>query len=350
MINKKFSVVILFLLVLILIGLFIYQNKKKNDANEINNNSVSSTNLSNNLDIAGESKKWRDRLDKEGAEVTYRQFKAETSKVNYNHQHTLAHIFGNILFNKLGINAIKVCDDSFSDGCYHSVITRVIAADGVGIVPKIDEICLKKDTIAAVSCQHGIGHGLVVFLGYTKEKFEKALQLCDTTKNLGLYPSCEIGAFMEYNTPIDSISGIARIDIARKLDINNPDKLCQEIGNKYQKICNATISYWWYMVLRDDFKKIGSLCQGITNIGNRRICFYGIGITLATVSYNVSDIKTRCKLLIGDQSEALCLTGAAFGVKSALVNLQAESICEDLKDSLKKNCIENDPKSFFKVQ
>src|SRR5690606_16267651 len=107
-------------------------------------------------DLLVNRQRWENLIDEQGAEEAYAIFVEEGNALSsiYN-QHANAHIMGELLFDKLGIKGVTICDKSFSFGCYHSFFAKAIAKEGTQIITQLDKICSQTYGDKALGCSHG---------------------------------------------------------------------------------------------------------------------------------------------------------------------------------------------------
>lgn len=94
--------------------------------------------------------------------------------------HLLGHVVGDELYKQQGANGIKICTDEFRNACSHSIV--------VGLLTEKGEIALNEISIACkeapggkgayTMCYHGLGHGVLAYLGYD---FTKSIEMCEMT-------------------------------------------------------------------------------------------------------------------------------------------------------------------------
>jgi hypothetical protein len=142
--------------------------------------------------------KWQDTITVLGPEEAHKAFLLEaisTSSAAIS-PHDQAHAFGEALYAVAGLSGLSYCDSSFEFGCYHSFFGIAVAKEGIGILPEFKDACTSRYPALSLPCQHGIGHGVLVYTDY--ENIVKALELCETIADLPT-GGCSSGVFMEYN-------------------------------------------------------------------------------------------------------------------------------------------------------
>ncbi|MEX2090763.1 MAG: hypothetical protein WD989_01360 [Candidatus Paceibacterota bacterium] len=285
----------------------------------------------NSFVLAKESKYWSERLDMLGPEKSYRELKAKFSSRSYPKQHTAAHLFGVLLYEKFGVPSISTCDEMFGFGCFHGFFTKALSVEGEKSVGKMDEECVKKFGLASQGCQHGIGHGIMEYRG--RSNLAKALEDCKFTNQTRPIFGCTSGVFMEYNIPIILNDEQAQdLSITERLyNKNNPYHPCNEVKKEFLESCYFEIPQYWKQVFRKDYKTTGELCEGIKSLYYKEICFLGLGHVLApSLNHTMAEAFDGCQKMPNREAEILCRAGSAW---SFFANPQTRSdfrkLCEE---------------------
>jgi hypothetical protein len=254
-----------------------------------------------------EKEKWASIIDRYGAEKAYSMFKNEANHiVNPSTRHALAHIIGGLLYEKIGLEGVEVCDDSFNSGCYHSYLSQAINAEGIAITKALYEKCRINDS---GGCIHGIGHGAMYYFG--DNDLVKALQLCSSLLKGDRETRCTSGVFMEYNfhttnNPDGQLSGIRQ----QNSDIYYP---CSNVPEVYRPACYFELPAWWKTALSNmDYQAIGALCAQIQHSVEREYCDYGIGFIITPETlYNPDETIASCLQLQDKEATLNCRAGAS---------------------------------------
>lgn len=251
---------------------------------------------------------WSKLLGKLGPAKTYTIFKENTRSKPAGAQHVSAHIFGALLYEKVGAEGIGTCDADFAFGCYHSFFGRAIADKGQAVVTPLDQACIKKFGPLGTGCQHGIGHGLMEYYG---TKLDLALTGCLVTQRISLL-GCSSGVFMEYNFPTITGNETANTSL-RKLDPTQPYNPCPNVAAKFQKSCYYELPQWWYQVYEGDDRVMGRLCQDIGDSTHRENCFRGLGNTIGPrTKFDLDKGLQICQLMPSRDGQTLCLAGLSW--------------------------------------
>ena len=332
--NTPFLYAFIFLLLAVVVGFGIFFSffidiKKNTDP----------LNIIPEFDSAKERAGWSKRMNEIGVEQTYAEFKEENASRHFSIQHFAAHIMGELLYDKKGIKGLTVCDSAFAFGCYHSFFGRALSEQGMEVISDLNNACLEKYGPLGTGCLHGIGHGLVEYIGHNK--LVAALNACTMTTQVNPLFGCTSGAFMEYNNPIIITAENIYSD-ERKLDKSNPHEPCNTIvPEKFRKSCYFEIGLWWKQVFGEDYAKLGKLCQEIINMDYQESCYLGIGTVIAPSSdFDVKESINMCKKMPDDTAELTCRAGASwifFAVPEQ--RSLAPAVCEGLEENDKNRCL-----------
>ncbi|MBI2108575.1 MAG: hypothetical protein HYT93_00135 [Parcubacteria group bacterium] len=278
---------------------------------------------------------WKSRINEIGPESAYSEFLQTYNHMNFEKQHTFAHIMGELLYEKVGVNGLAICDKSFAFGCFHGFFTGAISKEGIGVIAKLDNACLKKFGPYGTGCQHGIGHGILEHVG--PDSLVKGLEACRfTTQIESSHFGCTSGVFMEYNTQ----TIFTRDNVYQKvrdLKEQNPFEPCNTlVPSKFKNSCYFEISAWWMQVFNKDHIKVGQLCQMIQGEEYRKSCYLGFGTVSAHLAqYNVSDAIKICKETSGGNIEAelLCRASASWSFWAMPGHKQESlALCDNFED------------------
>jgi hypothetical protein len=248
---------------------------------------------------------WTDRMEKVGAEKAYMEFKLKFSAEDIT-SHAFAHMFGYLLYNKLGPTGIGICDSDYAYGCFHGFFSEAVRVRGDGIVGQLDTECRKKFGDINQSCQHGIGHGLMESRG--PNGLAEALEAC---KNTGQVFGCTAGVFMEFNIPM-MLSGPADVKIGeRPFDEKKPSYPCDKVKEEFRGACYFKLpQYWQLVIFKSDYGSMGRLCGNLASKEDRESCFWGIGHIIGPSSNYDSKFGAKaCREMPDKEAETLCLSG-----------------------------------------
>ncbi len=229
---------------------------------------------------------WESRIHEIGGKSAYTVFAESVATATPQSQHESVHAFGAALYTVEGIAGLPVCDDRFSFGCFHEFLGRAIADRGLESVSALDEGCFSVLTTSQLSCSHGIGHGILAYLGYEHADLERALATCRGLPHFDPIGGCYGGVFMEYNFQ----TMLGRDGITRAVlegDVLYP---CNQLSDEYTDACAYWQPQWWNQVLKQDlaesearFARIGALCSSLGKEGRVRMCFEGVGNIIGPV-------------------------------------------------------------------
>ena len=255
-----------------------------------------------------ERRYWEREIDELGPEKAYQVFKDMYAKIGITKAHTKAHIFGEALFNKRGLEGAHICDEAYNYGCYHSFFAKTIGAYGVSILPILSEECGKKRNPGV--CLHGIGHGLQWYFG--DEHLLESLSECSKIPAKNPVVGCGSGVFMEYNMRNAEDPALVQI---RPPDGDHLQSPCDKVPRKYGQACYFEQPRWWDQLFKHDYQKIRDLCEEVKDESLRETCFFGLGhIEVATQKngYDVAHAIAGCTLAPDRRALVACRSGVAW--------------------------------------
>ncbi len=316
-------------LMLIGIGGFFFLQKPISSSKTANTPSATA------LELRALKENWKNIIVSEGGELAYAKFIKQASESLIS-THEQAHSFGEALYEAEGINGLRACDSSFEFGCYHSFFGVAVQAEGIEVLPQFDEACRTKYGDYNLPCQHGIGHGILVYTDYTN--LVKALELCETISTLPT-GGCSSGVFMEYNFHSMDESENGSYLRVQEEDLYAP---CNMLPLRFQASCYNEQVQWWQSIFNSDFGYIGTLCQTLpSNTDVSEACFHGMGNYIAAnEELNLEKINEQCSRIENENGVALCHEGASWLVRGDGSGIDsAQAICNSLTAPFKESCL-----------
>ena len=288
--------------------------------------------------IEDEKKYWKEQMEALGPEQAYTQFKARYAEDNINDAHAHAHIFGEILFEKEGLKGATVCDDTFRYGCFHSFFSRAIITYGLLVVKDLHQVCVDKNNF--VFCPHGLGHGLLWYLG--RDHLVDALDQCAKLSSIKQdVDSCTVGAFMEYNFSVIDDPSLATFRTPENGNLQQP---CDSVPAQYQKMCYFEQTRWWDHLFEYDPEKIGTLCGDVKDDSLRRTCFFGFGQkVVGPHNFDTQWAISECERMPNKEAAVLCRDGAAWAfsiLPAPNIRDTYPRMCEGLTPDEKSHCLD----------
>ncbi len=264
-------------------------------------------------DVPTESLRFSKRIKEIGAEKTYEEFKKVYRDEPFDSQHGIAHVMGELLYANEGLRGIGICDSSFAFGCYHSFFSKVFSNYGEEMIDDLAAMCEEKYKENKTGCEHGIGHGILEYMG--SDALVKALDACKKTRQANPFFGCTSGVFMENNNRTFWEGGNARSEM-RKLNKDDPYEPCDTIVPKeFRESCYFEISLWWKEVYHHDFTKIGSLCSKLLKEQEQAACFLGTGTVVSAVAdFAIEKTISLCREM--GEGEDLCRIAASWRFSS----------------------------------
>lgn len=253
---------------------------------------------------------WEERIAQAGPADMYQEFLKKNALAPFDLRHVSAHVVGELFYGSEGAEGIQYCDSSFGFGCFHGFFTRAVSEKGLAVVRNLDEACVGTYGTLGTGCQHGIGHGIMEYLGYAD--VNEALNACGDTTQVVPLLGCTSGVFMEYRKPL-TIDGESAEVVPRPFDASDPYMPCDRIEDRFRLSCYFELGDWWYSTIGPDYSRMGTLCRNAPS-AYRKACFIGVGSIIAPrETYDVSKSLHQCNL-VGDSPVEVryCKSGAAW--------------------------------------
>lgn len=302
-----------------------------------------------------------------GGERAYNRLADAVANLSADDQHEYGHLFGDALYKEEGLKAITVCDTRFSYGCFHQVLSDALLRYGPSAIPMLDQKCKQVLQGASLSCQHGLGHGILVSIGLSKNGYDEihlkqALADCQSLPDDHPLGGCDGGVYMEYN-----LRTVANVELdqnnIRPVDQGDYYSPCDHLNSFQQPTCYFWMPQWWALAgairyeedqnISDNklYQTTGALC-GKLSLGSSRPCFEGIGYAaISTAKLNPVQTLGLCKLASSDKLSSLyCRSFAASMLKDVTHDSStALSMCQGLAGNAQVFCTAyaNEQGNFF---
>lgn len=276
----------------------------------------------------------------------YEIFSRSIERLSPEEQHERAHLYGAALYAVEGVEGLSACDDRFSYGCFHEFLGRAIAAEGLGVVDELNERCFDALAASPLSCQHGIGHGVLAHLGYEGLSIRHALSICKGLPYADPIGGCYGGVFMEYNmrTMLGEDGGVRPVENA---NLHGP---CDALSPPYKNPCYFWQAQWWRNILdpgrlvaiENVYAQMGGLCRE-AGLGVERACFEGIGNNAPSdADFDARTLRSLCDVAASNEQELLycrSLGANSLAVGGAGKKGDAEAVCEGLPEKAHAYCL-----------
>lgn len=280
-----------------------------------------------NCDFLSEQKMMEEELKAKEPSIVYANILSRYEKSSPNDQHSIAHIFGEVLYKLKGNASITVCDDSFAYGCFHGFFMNAISNEGIGAIKQFDEMCIKKFGEYDTGCQHGIGHGIAEYLG--PQNLDRSLDACATLTWKHKLMGCSGGVFMEYLLP--SFSKNASGLTISPINWDKPFKPCDTVNKNFAPECFYNLGNYYYYALSKDSERALKLCDTVSESLDRKSCFLGVGDSIYSKIRDITKTIQQCRLGPNKESEISCRAGAAWYLyASEIYRSEAKKFCENL--------------------
>jgi len=248
--------------------------------------------------------------------------------------HEFAHIIGNAIYTKHGLEGIKYCDATFAFGCYHGVSEKLLQEKGKNAVRQVQDECIRifppQDSKNYTGCIHGMGHGL---LSFENLDIIKALEDCDQLdKNYRSY--CYDGVFMENST-----------ETKQTFNPDEPWKFCSDLPEDYHLNCARYQSQFFFDEFNKNIRLVTASCAKASDDKLKVTCFESVGYHIAqTAKGNFEKITEECARASTVEGNNACIIGSAREVifqRYQSWDKISNDLCNVLTDAWPKKCLDS---------
>src|SRR5207247_1021973 len=87
---------------------------------------------------------WSEQIDAVGPVKAYSEFKSAYAKKDFMTQHIAAQVFGELLYEKKGVEGLSACDETFSFGCDKRIFLDAWRERGLEAESALEAMCLER--------------------------------------------------------------------------------------------------------------------------------------------------------------------------------------------------------------
>ena len=242
--------------------------------------------------------------------------------------HDLAHLVGRLAYEQLGDKGFGICDANFGFGCYHGLMATLIKQQGSAGIESARRAC---NSLAprgqALSCLHGIGHGIMDWKG----ELNAAVSTCQ-----GFPPedrlSCFDGVFMEYYTAIVRGAG-QKAGTAG----NNSGYFCSSFPKEAQTQCVRNQVIYIFSTKPEGYRDIAASCMTLVS-DMQPFCTHTFGL-MATRQGGTDKIIEMCSAFPKASMQKDCIIAGAEEIVFQNRSPQsAHTLCSSLGHSDREGC------------
>lgn len=232
--------------------------------------------------------------------------------------HLIGHEVGYVLYAQEGVSGLGKCTDRFRGAaCAHAIVIQEFVHEGSAALERLANTCAEKPigSFGHADCLHGLGHGIVAYLGYD---FERAIGECKKVSDIAT--NGRVASDPEYATWYECVDGATMEMLQGNHDKNQWEKAkplylpdsdvfmpCDAsfMSKEVQPACYAYIRA---RILRkvgrtkeettvrpDMYKKALSYCARIPEkeMANRNACYGGFGVDFVYFVNGYDDRKFK---------------------------------------------------------
>lgn len=254
--------------------------------------------------------------------------------------HDLAHFVGSLIYQRVGVNGLHICDPSFAFGCFHG-FTEAAFTERLDLLSDIATGCTKIGTIGSgpwASCIHGIGHGIATY--YDTTSLKESLEACDRLREG--QPFCWDGVFMEFS--INAPGNFWKDHVTAPNGEEDPRLLCTNIAPQYRSACARSLPPLLSMRRSMNDRQVAISCLEVQDQAITYSCIDALGLRIGQESSgNVNTVMSRCTAMPTEQTYAHCATAAAGElIFQNYPNWEVSSsqICSAIPETYRDSCHE----------
>lgn len=251
--------------------------------------------------------------------------------------HGKAHLKGQELFKKYGVQGMSRCTPEAAFGCYHGFTETIFTGNSekeyVDNILGTEKSCRTLGEVGSgpnASCIHGIGHGVVT---YRDHDMNISLKDCDTLDNK-IRTYCYDGVFMEL-----SISAAPSF-----YNKDNPIYPCDIVAESYKTGCIRSQVQVMQSRFGMETNAIAQICLNTKNSVIINNCIDSLGLYIAQASSgDPAKIISNCQDISDGAKSAQCMAAAAGElVFQNYVGWQesTKQVCESLPIPYQTSCYE----------
>lgn len=298
------------------------------------------THITPSEDVAAFRAQWGAYLEAHDGEALLFEIEERFKEDGPYDQHFAAHIAGELLYEHDGADALSVCTSLYGFGCYHGFISSAISEGGEAAIEKLDRTCVEAlgAPLETETCQHGVGHGILEYVGYTN--VDAALALCKETDDILPALGCKSGVYMEYFNPMSDTVADAQ-SLVPTFDSRDPLSVCDDADEDAMRTCMFEAHSWWHDTARLSVPEIGRLCDMAPNASVRSFCYLGHGNYIAPqFDFDIARSVAHCDLMEKNDGKAMCRAGVFWRLHFEKGIPVARLACDGLSPALFNTCID----------
>ena len=290
-----------------------------------------------NLDFVGLKKYFTDLANKKGAEYAFKVLKEVKVRPGIDF-HLMGHVVGEILYKQQGAKGIQVCTQDFRNACSHTIVVGLFSEKGTGALPIINKACREAPggKGAYFMCFHGLGHGVLSYVGYD---LPKAVKLCSLTgakpNNQREFSECVGGTIMEIISGGDHDKALWSVQSKKYLTTDDPLYPCDAdfMPREVRTLCYIYLTPHLFQYAGADlnnpdpkfFSKAFSYCDRLIDEldkGNREVCYGGFGKEFVVLSKDrdIRDVVSITDAQLGRVVSWCSLAEDKDGIGDCIIN------------------------------
>lgn len=229
------------------------------------------------------------------------------------------------------VQGSSYCGSGFYHGILEHALAQVHTANA--LIPAARSLCtsplVHRDDYLVHQCYHGLGHGLMIHLGYY---LPGALRVCAQLRGWFAQSSCAGGVFMEnFNSSYGVIS-----PYVKTTDYEYP---CNAVSDRFKYECYIQVTSRVLGAAREDWQQVAAFCNTV-KVPWQRVCYDSYGRDAAGFStWHPKRALGYCRYAPNHEDYAACVsTEAATFTNNDANARRALVLCDDAGGSVKAVC------------
>jgi len=312
------------------------------------------------VNVTAETAYWEARIQAVGDTAAHAEFLASAEKLSHSPllasegtqpEHTATHTFGEALYKVEGLKGINACGPEYGQGCLHGFFGLAVQDYGVEAgVAQLSALCAaEKDEYSRISCEHGLGHGILSYLGYSFTDLLDALSVCGRAEPASDFAQgCGGGAFMEYNIRFLLLSDSTSTSPVRQFSTDTMYEPCAQLSSDtYREACMFWQPLWWFSspavaVTPSVAAHIATYCDAVpfASASTTLACFEGIGYVLPQKISSPENVARSCAAVSDNITYRIaCWSYAEENLPVAARVTNSSFVCSGLSGTLESACL-----------
>lgn len=252
--------------------------------------------------------------------------------------HLLNHTAGVSAYRTHGTSGIIFCKDYFLQSCYHGFLIEFIAEHGIEKIGDVITECASAGHHVVSQCSHGIGHGLLAWIGY--KELPQAFGWCDSIALRHpdlVVEQCYNGVAMENHWAVHE-GGDPSPD--RWINDNDIFFPCTDprIARDWRLACWQNQASVFFEHFKGDYKKTYNACKSVAEAPYRDACLNNLARQMHPGAEGSSAKARMLCNMMSEEDRGLCVARIATSEYSVGGRKMPFELCAEETGSSQNLC------------